>query len=812
MTRTLSGIPGDLRFAARLLRRNPGFTLVALVTLALGIGANTAIFSMVRAVLLRPLPYERPESLHRLHVDWRLSGVHDGSVSVPELDDLRRDARAFERFEAFEYRGLNVTGSAAPQRALAIAITAGLPDLLGIPPALGRTFTPEEDRPDSDAVVLLSHGFWRDQMGADPAALGTTLRLDGIPHTVVGVMPAGFRFPGAGRDIQMYVPLALAAPDEDQRGAHFLNVLGRTRPGIPPAQARADLEQVSRALAQRHAGQYEGTGFTFVPRQLHDALVGEDRAALVVLMTAVGLLLLIACANVANLLLARATGRGREIAIRSALGANRWSLVRQMLVESLLLSGLGGALGLLLARWGLDALLAARPSGAVDREVPIDMVVLLFTAAACAVTGVLFGLAPALHATWGSSAAALKDGARTSTGRATRRLSRSLVVGEIALALMLLVTAGLTLRSFARLVRVDPGFDPRGVWTMGLSLPRADYPEADQVARFVPRLLDRLGRLPGASAAVVSELPLGGSYSSSGFTVQDAMADPSRAELMMDRRAVSPGYFGAMNIPILRGRDFDDHDTAGAPGVVIVDESMARRYWPGGDPIGRRIMMASADSTGVPWLTIVGVVRHARQYGPRIEGREQVYFPFSQLPSRTLSVVLRMDGGSPFQASAVQDEVKALDPSLPIFSVRALQDMVSGSLTGQRFSMGLLIGFALVAVLLCAVGIYGVMACAVNQRRQEIGVRMALGARAVDVERMVLREGLQLAGIGLVIGLAGAAGAGRMMSSLLFGVSPIDPITYLAVSAGLLGVAAAAVSLPARRATRVSPQEALRHD
>jgi len=806
------GILRDVRYGLRLLGAKPGFAAVALLTLALGIGANTAIFSVVRGVLLMPLPYPDPDRIVTVHGQLLKYGLTDLSTSEPELADYRARATSFESLAAYYDSGrFNVAGGEGPEFAAGALVSADLFKVLGVQPALGRAFTAAEDAPGIARVVVLSDGFWRRRFAADRGVLGQTIVLNNRPGTIVGVMPPGFDFPSPA--VNLWVPLQLDPANPDNRGSHYLSLVARLRPGTTLSQASSEMATLAKRMGDESPGgyPYAVSGWGIWLRPLHEQIVGDVRPALLVLFGAVACVLLIACANVANLLLARAASRQREIALRAAVGAGRGRIVRQLLTEAVVLAAGGGVLGLLLAFWGTDALLAMAPA-AMPRQgdIRIDGVALCFTAGLALFTAMLFGALPAIQLTRGDLHESLKDGARASLGRHGRRIGNALVVSEVALALVLLVAAGLMIRSFSQLLAVDPGYDPRGVLTGRVFLPGASYPEGHQQAGFADRVLERLQALPGVTAAgVVSQLPLGGPYSSGTIAVEDHKGDPQNQDVETDLTGVSADYFTAMDIPILRGRAFTAQDTAKSAGVVIVDEAMARRFWPDRDPLGRRVKLGSQSST-LPWLTVVGVARTVKQFGLDTDGREQVYFPFAQFPAQELALVLRTPGDPGVLGDSLRAAVLAVDPAQPVFDLRPMEALVSDSLARSRFSMALLLTFSGVALVLAAVGIYGVMACAVSQRSHEIGVRMALGAQAAEIFRLVLRQSALLAAGGVLLGILGAFAATRLLDALLFRVSAFDPATYAAVAALLVATTMLAGYLPARRATRVDPIAALR--
>ncbi len=801
----------DLKYGARMLFKSPAFTAIAVATLALGIGANTAIFSVVNGVLLRPLPYEEPERLVIVWGQLLKWGLPQLSVSQPEFVDYKKETSLFSSIGAHAFVSFNISGGDKPEWAQGARVSSELFSTLGVPPVIGRGFLAEEEKPGAARVAVLSQGLWTRRFGGETGALGKKVIIDGLPHTIVGVMPAGFAYPSSS--VEIWTPLTIDLADND-RGSHYLRVVARLRPGIELPRAAAEISTVARRLEEQYPDNYKdgGWGINLVP--LQEELVGRTRPALLVLLAAVGFVLLIACANVANLMLARASEREREVAIRTALGAGRARLIRQLLTESCLLAAGGGALGLLLAFWGVDAVLAFGSTHLPRAgEVAIDGGVLLFTLGVSLLTGLAFGLAPAVQISRPHLNEALKEGGgRASAGGRGRRIRDILVVSQVALSLVLLVGAGLMILSFSRLLSVDPGFDAHNVLTTRLRLTPARYAEPEQVSSFYTRLLERVSALPGVMVAgAVSELPMGDSYSSGTISVEDHLGDKDNESLEADQRSISIEYFRAMRVALLEGRWFTAQDDGQAPGVAIIDERMARRYWPDQEPLGKRIKIGGADSTS-PWLAIVGVVKHVKQFGLDVEGREQVYFPLAQRPSLAMTLAIRADLNPERLPAVVQQAVLELDAEQPLFAVKTMERVVADTVADARFSLFLLCAFAAVALALAAVGIYGVMAYLVSQRNHEIGIRMALGAQHRQILRLVLRAGMGLTLGGLAIGLAAAFLLTRLMTSLLFNVSAADPMTFLAMSLLLGSAALLACYIPARRATKVDPIVALRYE
>ncbi|HEX8072782.1 MAG TPA: ABC transporter permease [Pyrinomonadaceae bacterium] len=793
----------DVRYAARALRKSPGFAAVAVLTLALGIGANTAIFSVVNAVLLRPLPYPQPEQLVSLYEDGDVQSRH---VSYPNFLDWRKRNHSFSAVSTTRGWYLTLTGDGPPESLVSWMVSAEYFDVLGVRPLLGRSFLPDEDKPGAERVTVISYAFWRTHFGGDPAVLGRRVTLDHEPFTVVGVMPREFRPP---EDPPLWVLMGQWTGQDNwmQRDVRVAGtVLGRLKPGVTIEQARADMAAVKADLVREYA--WTNAGHTIRVVSLYEAEVGESRRALLLLTGAVALVLLIACANVANLLLARATVRRRELAVRAALGASRWRLMRQLLVESLLLAALGGALGLLLALWGVDLLRAAEPAG-IPRAATInlDQRVLWFTLALSLLTGVVFGLAPA----WTSARANLADvlKATTSAGGAGGRLRGLLVGTEIALALVLLVGAGLLGKSLVRLLEAKPGFEPEGVLTVALALPRQGYEEKEQVNRFHTELLARVAALPGVGAATVSNtLPGFGAWQSDIAVEGHAPVKPGE-EINVDWSIVSERYFDVMRVPVLRGRTFTPEEVREGRPVVLVDENLARRFWPGGDALGKHIKYDSRTPH-----EIIGVVGNVRDFASEVPGRIRIYTPLCRANVRAVKLSLRPAAGASTQGltAAVAREVHALDPDLPLREVASLAELYGREAGPRKFNAALLGLFAALALALAGVGIYGVTSYTVAQRTHELGVRVALGAQTGDVLRLVLGQGLRLALAGVGLGLLGAYALTRVLASLLYGVRPTDPLTYAGGALLLLAVALAACLVPARRATKVEPMIALRQE
>jgi putative ABC transport system permease protein len=795
----------DLRYALRQLIKAPGFTAVAILTLALGIGACTAIFSVVNVVLLRPLNYPEPDRIVAIR-ETQLPKFPEFSVSPPNYLDWEKQTKSYEYLAAYGGANVNLTGEGEPQRLVGVKATAHYFDAYGVKPVLGRMLLAEEDAQGKNHVVVLSYPFWQRVFGGGRDVVGRAIQLNGEPYTVVGVAPVGF---GLASKVDVWMPMAFK-PDEtanDARGGHYINVVGRLRPGVTVAQARAELEVIASQLAKQYPDSNKGWGILMMT--LQDYSVGDVKPVLYTLLGAVGCVLLIACANLANLLLARATARHREISIRAALGASRARLVRQLLTESVVLSLCGGAAGLLLARWGLDALLALAPTSLPRiTEIRLDSGVLLFSLALSVVTGLVFGIAPAWLAARADVNEALKQGTRGSTeGGARGRLRGALVVIEVTFALMLLGGAGLLARSFMQLAHVDPGFIPENATLLRLSLPQKKYAMPEQQTAFANALLDRVKALPGVQAVgLTHSMPLVGDYVL-GFNIEGRPAiDPSDLP-STNYYAVTPDYFRAMGIRLVRGRVFTPQDDAKAPRIAIINETMARQHFPNEDPIGKRINITNGPDT---WREIVGIVGDIKQYGVDKATTAQSYEPFAQVPFSSINVVIRTSGSPAALLGAIRPTVYAVDKDQPIGAIRPLEEIMAESIARQRFAMTLLTVFSLVALVIAAVGIYGVMAYSVVQRTGEFGIRMALGAQQRDVLRLVLMQGGKLVGLGLIIGLAATLAASRAMGSMLFNTSAQDPLTLGTITLLLGAVALIACLLPANRATKVNPIEALR--
>jgi putative ABC transport system permease protein len=798
----------DIHYALRRLVKAPGFTFVAVVTLALGIGANSAIFSVVNGVLLKPLPYPESDRLVGVY------HVYDKSrevMSGPNFIDVTRAAASLENAAAVSTSGIILTGEGDPVRLAIARVSASLFNVLRVRPALGRTFNADEDTPGRTDVVVLSHGLWQTRFGSDPNVIGRRIQMDGVAKEVIGVMPASFSYP-EGREA--WLPIAY---DESfvskQRGAWYLRVVARLKPGITPAQSAAEVETLGRNLARQYPDANEGLGMTTFP--LHEAMVGDIRRSVFVLLGAVGFVLLIACANVANLLLARAAGRESEMAVRSALGAGRGRLVRQLLTECVILSLAGGALGLLLGVWGVAFLVSLKPQGIPRLDaVTVDATVILFTAGIAVVTGLLFGMVPALHATRFGLSGSLKEGGRGAvTSRGGARARGTLVIVEMALAVMLLAGAGLLMRSFLRLQSVDPGFDPSQTLSFELSLPDSRYKADPPRFAFFDQLLPRLRALPGVSSAeAVMALPLSGMNFNISFSVAGRPPVPPAQEPAMEVRVATPGYFSAIGIPLKRGRWFTDDDRDGTPRVTLLTESAAQKYFPNEDPIGKTINLGWGRGAGKGKAggAVVGIIGDVKEAGLNEPAAPEIYLPYRQWPITSMSVVMKTTTPPESLAGAVQQEVHAIDPNLPVSNIGSLEKIISKSISQPRFYMLLLSIFASVALLLAAIGIFGVLSYAVSQRTREIGIRMALGAPGRTVVNLIVRQAMILVASGIAAGTIAGLLVSETMAKMLFSVTPTDPVTFGGVAAVLVGVALFASYLPARRATRVDPIVALR--
>jgi putative ABC transport system permease protein len=795
----------DIRYGIRGFIKRPGFTVIALIALALGIGANTAIFSLVNAVLLRPLPFAEPSRLI-----WVFGNIRNGGnrASVAPLDylDFRQQNTTFEQFAASFSVPLpvNLTGSGEPERLSAAGVTGNYFQALGVKPILGRAFEIENEQPAQNQVAVISYALWQKRFGGDQTIVGKKLTLDGKTSEVIGVMPQEFSFP---QTAELWVPINFdRGPEMKQRKAHFLRPVGLLKPGVTMAQAQADTDAIARRLEEQYPATNTGWNLRLVP--LQEQLVGKIRPTLFILFGAVGFVLLIACANVANLLLVRAAARDREIALRTALGAGRLRIVRQMITESVLLALGGGALGALLAVWGVELLVKLSPGSIPSTaNVKIDLTVLAFTLALSVCTGVLFGLAPALRTMKLNLNDALKEGGRSGDGSGRNRIRSVLVVIESAVAVVLLIGAGLLIRSFMRLQNTNPGFDAHNVLTMRVDLSREKYPKPEKAGAFFAQLQDRVAGLPGVeSVGLITELPLSGQPNDMPFTVEGRPPLGPDQSLGSDFRRVNHQYFNSLRIPLLRGRNFTEQEAQQAARVVIISDLLAQEVFPNEEPLGKRLVMSWGDQA----YEIIGIVGDIRHRAMESDPLPAMYLPTIQTP--WMNLVIRTNGDPGSLAPAVRREVQTIDPDQPVAAVRTMDQWMDVSVADSRYRTLLLGLLALVALLLAATGIYGVMAYSVTQRTHEIGVRMALGAKRFDVLRLVVRQGMILVVLGVALGVAGAFVLTRVLATLLFGVTAKDPLTFVAVAALLTLVALVACYIPARRATKVDPLVALRYE
>ena len=807
----------DLRYAVRTLAKSPGFTLVAALTLALGIGANTAIFTVIDAVLLRPLPYAEPDRLVDInHFYPSLNNLRAG-VSVPGFRDYSARRDVFERAAVETQAAMNLTGAGEPERANVVRVSGDFFTALGVAAALGRTLRPDEAEAGHEHVVVLDDGFWRRKFGAAPSAIGSRLQLNGETYEIVGVMPPSFRDFFAGQ-ADLWTPIVFQPADfgDDRRTNEFLQYIGRLAPGITESRAQARMHELAGQLKATYKNSY-APDWDLQVTSLDDEARGGIRRSLYVLLGAVGFVLLIACANVANLQLARIATRARELAVRVALGASPRRLVSQLLTESVVLSTLGGGLGLLIAAWGVPALVALNPRGLPAGSAPRpDLAVLAFTLVVAVVAGLLFGLVPALQMGRADVHESLKEGGRGAVSdRRSLRLRRGLVVTTIALALTLLAGAGLLIRSFSKLIGVDPGFQPDHLLTFRVSLPAVKYPNDTARSVVLERLNEAIAAAPGVVAAGgTTNIPFDGGWSTASFNVEGYQPPPNGEMPWGDMRAVTPSYFAALRAPLRAGRSFTADDRIGGGRVCIVDEALVRRYWPGTDAIGKRITFNNLTDTNITWITVVGVVAHTLYTGfDDNRSRVQVYFPLPQVPRvNFLGYVVRTRGDPMAALASVRSAVHGVDADLPLAAVNTMDALMSQRTGPRRFSVLLLSGFAALAMILASIGLYGVMSYVVTQRTRELGVRVALGAATRDVLALVLREGVRLAVLGVVIGVAAAIVLTRLMRSMLFDVGATDPATFVLAPLLLVGVAVLASYLPALRATRVDPIEALRSE
>jgi putative ABC transport system permease protein len=791
----------DIRYGFRGLLRRPGFTVIAVVTLALGIGVNTAIFSVINAVLLRPLPYHEPDRL----VTFR------SNQSAPDLADVEAQSRSFSKVGGSVAQSLDYTAGSEPIQFQTGLVSGGFFETLGVEPERGRVITPDDDKTGA-YVAVLSHALWQRQFGGDQQIIGKTIPLSGNIYTIIAVMPAGFGAPGD--NTEAWVPVHAANPVAARfRGVHFLRAYGRLTAGVSLAQARSEMQLIDKNLAAQYPADNKNRSTVLIP--LHERIVGQSRQVLLVLFAAVSLVLLIACANFANLLLARAAEREREFVIRAALGAGRWRLIRQLLTESVLVALAGGVIAVLLAIWATSLLVALKPEDLPRlQEIGVDARVLAFTFGVSLLTGVIFGLLPAWAASRSGVSEALKEGGRRATaGGARQRLRSTFVVVELAIALILLVGAGLLIKTFWKLRAVEPGFNSDRLLTLRVELPEARYKEVGKQTRFRTQALSAINTLPGVQAAMISELPLSGDWLDHDFLIEGRPPLVPGDEPSLQTRSVLGDYFHTMQIPLRAGRDFGPQDLVDkAPLVGIANEAMVRQYFPHQDPLGKRIRWARDPE--VHWITIIGVVGDVKHFALDLAEQPGLYSPYTQAApwKRWMTVVARTQSDPVSMAQTVKQQIWKIDSQLPVTKVQTMSEVAAASFAGRRLNMSLLAIFAALALMLAAVGIYGVMSYSVTQRTQEIGIRMALGARTADVLKLIIRNGMTLILIGVCIGLGGAVALTRLLTTLLFGVAPTDTVTFIAVSLVLIVVALLACYIPARRATKVNPLVALRYE
>jgi predicted permease len=801
----LTELKQDLGYAFRMMRRTPGFTAAALVTLALGIGANSAIFSVVNGVLLQSLPFRDAGRLHRVQMLYP-DGTRYSSLSAPDFMSVRADNRVFEQVETSDTRALTLLGAGEPREINGAFVSGGLFEMLGLQVALGRGFTPEENQPGHGNVAILSHGFWQRVFGGDRAVLGRSITSGGISYTIIGVTSPASELPNPA---DAFFPLtfdqAFDASTMRGRRSEYLSVLARARPDASAAAIDEDLKRVGTQLESAFPETNGGLKITSTP--LREMIVGDVRRPLFVLLGAVGFVLLVACANVANLLLARGSARHGELSVRAALGAGRPRLIRQLVTEAILLGLIGGALGLVLAYWGTTALVAARPADLPRIDaIRLNGTVVVFTLGAALLTSLIFGLIPALQATNEHLLRGLQESGRSAGGGRTHRVRAALVVVEMALAVVLLTGSGLFIRSFLALTQVDPGFQPGGAITLRVTFQGAEYANGDQVRNRVDQLVARVRELPQVTAVGVgSILPLGGLGAMNDFAVEGAPPPPPEVNQEIAVAGASPDYFKAIGAPLIRGRLFNDLDQPKSPLVVLLNEAAAKKWFPNQDPVGRKVLSSSPTPREV-----VGIVGNVLQRTPGEPAVAQMFLPFAQRTGRTIRLIVRTNGDPMAMASAVREQVRALDPNLPLAEATPLADVVSRSVARPRFYTSLLTLFAAVALILSATGIFGVMSYAVAQQAKEIGIRMALGASAGEVLRSVVGRAVTLAGLGVVVGIIAALALGGIIRSQLFGVTIFDPATLGSVIAVLLLSAALASLLPATRAARIDPVKAFR--
>ena len=811
----------DIRYGVRVLLKNRSFTAVAVFALALGIGANSAIFSVVNSVVLRPLPYKDSDRLVTIYSSLLQPGLEKIVVSAPELADFREQNNSLDEVAAYDFQGVNVTGGDEPERIRAALLSPNLLPLLGVDPLIGRGFSAVEDQPGHSQVAVLSYSLWQRRFAGDPNVIGRSIAVDGKSLEILGVMRGEFHFPDA--DTELFLPLTISPEllTEDNRGSHYLSVIARLRPGVSIERAQADVNAIAQRMSVEHASTYR-SGYGAHVIAMRDDIVSDVRQTLFILLGAVGFVLLIACANVANLLLARGAARQKEVAVRTALGATRLRLVRQFLTESAILAIVGGGLGLLLALWGVEFLVALSPAS-IPRinEISLDARVVAVTIGVSLLTGLLFGLAPAVQFSKPDLNETLKDAGRSSTdGRHRQRLRGLLVISELALSIVLLAGAGLMIKSFIKVQGANPGFNTQSLLTMRLSLPRSKYSEFTHQTRFFQDLIERIQSQPGVqSAAAINALPLSGSTADRSFKIEGRTPAPGEAGPDEELRFISAGYFSTMGMPLFRGRDFTERDNSGAQRVAIVNQALADRYWSGDDALGKRIAYSGLGEGRPNWCEIVGVVGNVKHIGPDIPAKPEVYLPYLQpLFSTTTStigpmyLVIRSATPPANLTPAIRGAIASIDANQPVSNVKTMSERLDAALAQRRFNMLLLGIFAGVALLLASIGIYGVMSFAVTQRTRELGIRMALGASALNLLRLILGQGMALALVGVIGGLSASFVLTSLINSLLYEVSATDPLTFFAVSVILIAVAMGACFIPARRAMKVDPMVALRHE
>lgn len=806
----------DLRYSVRLLIKSPGFTAVALLSIALGIGANTTVFSVINAVLLKSLPYKDPQSLVLVWGDFRNTETHrkHNQVSATDVADIRAQASVFEDIATYSGWYPIMSGDTEAERIAAIQVGDGFFKIMKGQPLLGRTFTKEEQEDGKDFVIVLSYGLWQRRFSGDPNVVGKNISLNGRPYNIVGVMgqdfhplPSTLVFPEG----QFYRPVA-EAYDDAARDERHLRAIARLKPGVTIEQAQSEISVIAQRIEQQHPQTNKEYGAHLV--SITDEIVGEIRPTLWIVFGAVIFVLLVACANVANLLLARSTVRYKEITIRSAIGAGRSQLVRQLLTESLLLSLIGGGIGLMLAVWGTSLVASVGSKlNPMLQDVHVDMRVLLFTLGISIITGIVFGLAPALQSSNPNLTESLKEGGRGSGSSGSRNRLRSvLVVAEIAMTLVLLVCAGLLMRTVMRLQNVDTGFNAQNVLAMNIGLPAIKYPKPADRVSFYKQVTDRIAALPGVKAAgTTSVLPLSDNFDGRGLLVEDH-PKPRGEEITVDLYVTTPGYLKAMEIPLLTGRSLTEQDVTDSPNILLINKTMAAQLWPNENPIGKRVSFPGSEKRPEPWRTVVGIVSDVSQYALDKKAPMQIYVPLPQFPTSFNSIVVKTEGDPTAMTSVIKREIQAIDKDQAVFNLTTLEQLHGESMLLRRFFMMLLLVFAAVALVLAAVGIYGVMSYVASQRTHEIGIRMALGAQAKDVLKLIIGNGMILALIGVAMGLAGAFALTRLLAGLLFGVAATDSLTFICVSVGLIAIALVACYIPARRATKVNPLVALHYE